>query len=121
MYMSSRWDSPTQIVPRCSFAFTEVTRVRWAESGQKNSCRDHPARDYFASQANASAASVPPSFNIHAQTACEAEILGNMGAHEVFSGKAYNLLAEVAGLWSANAAHLYAARRMEHGLYRRRH
>ena len=42
-----------------------------------------------------------------AQTACEAEMLGSMGAHEVFSGKAYNVLAEVARAYARPIPHIY--------------
>ena len=34
--------------------------------------------------------------DVQAQTACEAEMLGRMGAHEVSSGKGYEVLADVA-------------------------
>ena len=34
-------------------------------------------------------------FNIQAETACETEMLHTMGAQEVFSGKGYEVLAEV--------------------------
>ena len=46
-------------------------------------------------------------FNIQAQAACEAEMLGNMGAHEVFSGKAYDVLAEVARAYGRPIPHIY--------------
>ena len=38
-----------------------------------------------------------PRLCIQAQTACETEMLREMGAHEVFAGKGYEVLTEVAG------------------------
>jgi len=46
-------------------------------------------------------------FNIQAQTACEAEMLDKMGAHEVFSGKAYEVLTEVAQAYGRAIPHIY--------------
>jgi hypothetical protein len=60
----------------------------------------------FASQEKADAADLTSQFNIHTQTACEAEMLSNMGAHEVFSGKAYDLLTEVARAYARAIPHI---------------
>ena len=46
-------------------------------------------------------------FNIQAQTTCEAEMLANMSAHEVFSGNAYDGLAEVARAYRRPIPHIY--------------
>jgi len=46
-------------------------------------------------------------FNIQAQTTCEAEMLANMSAHEVFSGNAYDVLAEVARAYRRPIPHIY--------------
>jgi hypothetical protein len=54
-----------------------------------------------------SAAGPNSRFNIQAQTGCEAEMLGNMGAREVFSGKAYDVLAEIARAYGRAIPHIY--------------
>jgi len=45
--------------------------------------------------------------NIQSQTGCEAEMLGNMGAREVFSGKAYDILTEIAQAYGRAIPHIY--------------
>ena len=55
----------------------------------------------------ANATRVPPHFNMQAQTACETEMLRNMGAREVFSGKAYDVLTEVARAYGRAIPHIY--------------
>jgi hypothetical protein len=45
--------------------------------------------------------------NIQAQTACETEMLREMGAHEVFSGKGYEVLTEVARAYGHAIPHIY--------------
>lgn len=55
----------------------------------------------------AEAADVPAKFSVQAQTACEAQMLGNMGAVEVFSGKAYDVLSGVARAFGRPIPHLY--------------
>jgi hypothetical protein len=54
-----------------------------------------------------SAAGPNSPLNIQAQTGCEAEMLGNMGAREVFSGKAYDALAEIARAYGRAIPHIY--------------
>ena len=61
----------------------------------------------LASQKRANAAGVPSNFNVQAQTACEAEMLGRMGAREVFSGKAYDVLKKVARAYGRPVPHIY--------------
>jgi hypothetical protein len=61
----------------------------------------------LASQDIASATGPVSPFNIQAQTGCEAEMLGNMGAREVFSGQAYDVLTEIAGVYGRAIPHLY--------------
>jgi len=46
-------------------------------------------------------------FNIQAQTACEAEMLSKVGAREVPSGKAYNVLTEIARAYARATPHIY--------------
>jgi hypothetical protein len=60
--------------------------------------------------------------SIQAQTACETEMLREMGAHEVFSGKGYEVLTEVARAYGHAIPHiyiyyclLYLSRKYEHG------
>jgi hypothetical protein len=45
--------------------------------------------------------------NVQAQSACEAEMLGNIGALEVFSGKAYEVLTDVARAYRRAIPHIY--------------
>lgn len=44
---------------------------------------------------------------IQAQTACETEMLRGMEAHEVFSGKGYDVLSEVARAYGRAVPHIY--------------
>ena len=60
-----------------------------------------------ASRDPARASGFPPKFNVRAQTACEAKILNRMEAHEVFSGKAYDVLNEVARAYGRPIPHIY--------------
>jgi Zn-dependent protease with chaperone function len=46
-------------------------------------------------------------FNIQAQTACETEMLDKFGAREVFSGKAYEVLTEIASAYGRAIPHIY--------------
>ena len=45
--------------------------------------------------------------NVRAQSACEAEMLGNIGAREVFSGKAYEVLTQIARAYRRAIPHIY--------------
>jgi len=58
-------------------------------------------------QERVNAASVPSQFKIQAQTACETEMLREMGAREVFSGKGYEVLTEVARAYGRAIPHIY--------------
>lgn len=61
----------------------------------------------LASHKRGNAGGVPSTFNVQAQTACEAEMLGKMDAHEVFSGKAYEVLTTVARAYGRPVPHIY--------------
>jgi hypothetical protein len=61
----------------------------------------------FASQDKASATGTASKFNLQVQTACEAEMLGQMGAREVFSGKAYDVSTEIARAYGRTTPHIY--------------
>jgi hypothetical protein len=61
----------------------------------------------LASQRTVSATSITSQFNVPAQSACEAKMLGQMGAREVFSGKAYDILAETARAYGRAIPHIY--------------
>ena len=52
-------------------------------------------------------ASVPSELNIQVQTACETKMLHEIGAHEVFSGKSYQVLTEVARAYGRAVPHIY--------------
>jgi len=54
-----------------------------------------------------SAAGPGSHFDIRAQTACEAEMLGKMAAREVFSGKAYGVLTKIARAYGRETPHIY--------------
>ena len=55
----------------------------------------------------ASASDLTSRFNVQAQTACEAEMLGRIGAHEIFSGKEYDVLTKVARAYGRGIPHIY--------------
>jgi Zn-dependent protease with chaperone function len=55
----------------------------------------------------ASASDLTSRFNVQAQTACEAEILGNINAREIFSGKEYDVLIKVARAYGRAIPHIY--------------
>ena len=61
----------------------------------------------LASNKRANATDVPSTFNVQAQTVCEAETLSKMDAREVFSGKAYDVLTEVARAYRRPIPHIY--------------
>ena len=61
----------------------------------------------LAAQQRVNAAGVPSHVNIQAQTACETETLREMGAREVFSGKVYDVLADVARAYGRAIPHIY--------------
>ena len=61
----------------------------------------------LGSQELASASDIPLRFNVEAQTACEAELLRGMDAREIFSGKAYDVLTEVARAYRRAIPHIY--------------
>ena len=46
-------------------------------------------------------------FNMQAQTTCETEMLREIGARELFSGKAYDVLSEVARAYDRPIPHIY--------------
>jgi Zn-dependent protease with chaperone function len=55
----------------------------------------------------ANATGSAPHFNMRAQTTCEAEMLSNIDAHEVFSGKAYDVMTDVALAYGRPIPHIY--------------
>jgi hypothetical protein len=61
----------------------------------------------LATQKIANAASLTSKFNIQAETSCEAEMLSQMNAREVFSGMAYDVLTEVAQAYGREIPHIY--------------
>lgn len=48
-----------------------------------------------------------PHFKLRAQTTCEAEMLSEINAHEVVSGKAYDVLTDVAHAYGRPIPHIY--------------
>ena len=60
----------------------------------------------LSSHETASAGDITSRFSVQAQTACEAEMLGQRDAHEVFSGKAYAVLTEVARMYRRPIPHI---------------
>jgi Zn-dependent protease with chaperone function len=61
----------------------------------------------LAPQQTVNATSLALQFDIHAQTSCETEMLNEMAAHEVFSGKGYEVLADVAQAYRRPMPHIY--------------
>ena len=62
---------------------------------------------FLAPQEVVDATSVTSRFNIQTETVCEAEMLGKMDAREVFSGKAYDVLTEIAPAYGRAIPHIY--------------
>ena len=60
-------------------------------------------------QPRLNAAAVHPRFNIREQTACETEMLERMGAREVVSGKAYEVLRKVARAYGRVTPRIYVS------------
>ena len=61
----------------------------------------------LTSHAIASASDLTSRFNVQAQTACEAEMLGKIDAREIFSGKEYDILTKVARAYGKAIPHIY--------------
>jgi Zn-dependent protease with chaperone function len=61
----------------------------------------------LASEQTASAGDITSRFNVQAQTACETQMLGKVEAHELFSGKAYDVVTEVARAYHRPIPHVY--------------
>jgi Zn-dependent protease with chaperone function len=61
----------------------------------------------LTSQEIASASDPTSRFNVQAQTACEAEMLGSIDAREIFAGKEYHVLAKVARAYGRAIPHIY--------------
>jgi hypothetical protein len=61
----------------------------------------------LALQRTANATTFTSQLNIQAQTACEAGMLREMGAREVFSGKAYDVLTEISRAYGRAIPHIY--------------
>jgi len=55
----------------------------------------------------ASGRALTSGFNVQAQTTCETQMLGEMHARQVFSGKAYNMLTEVARAYHRPIPRIY--------------
>lgn len=58
-------------------------------------------------QARVHIAGVSSAFNLRSQTTCETEMLRKLGAREVFSGKGYTVLTEVAQAYGRTTPHIY--------------
>lgn len=61
----------------------------------------------LTSQKIASASDTASRFNVKAQTACEAEVLSGADAHEIFSGKEFDVLTKVARAYGRAIPHIY--------------
>jgi len=61
----------------------------------------------LAEQVTVNATGVRAQFNIQAQTACETEMLREMGAREVLQGNGYEVLADVAQAYGRPIPHIY--------------
>jgi len=62
----------------------------------------------LAAQETVNSTGIPSQSNIQAQTRCEADMLGEMGAREIFSGKSYDVLTEIARTYGRAIPHIYA-------------
>jgi len=61
----------------------------------------------LAAQVKVNATGVRSQVDIQAQSACESETLREMDAHEVFSGKGYEVLSDVAQAYGRAIPHIY--------------
>jgi hypothetical protein len=61
----------------------------------------------LSAQQRVSAVSIPKELNLQVQTACETEMLREMRAREIFSGKSYEVLTEVARAYGRATPHIY--------------
>jgi len=61
----------------------------------------------LAAQEIVNSTGIPSQSNIQAQTRCEADMLGKMGGREVFSGKSYDVLTEIARAYGRAIPHIY--------------
>ena len=61
----------------------------------------------LSAQVSVNATGVRSQFNIQAQTACEIEMLREMGAREVLQGNGYEVLADVAQAYGRPIPHMY--------------
>lgn len=55
----------------------------------------------------ANASRIRPHLNVQVESACETEMLGKIGAREVFSGKTYEVLTEVTRAYGRAVPHIY--------------
>jgi hypothetical protein len=68
-------------------------------------------------QERVNALGILSALKIQAQTACETEMLRAMGAREVFSGKGYEALTEVARAYGRAMPHIYISPRTLNSVY----
>lgn len=63
----------------------------------------------LVAQKNLNTVAVVSRLNMRAQTACETELLQQIGAREIVSGKAYDVLSEVARAYGRVTPHVYVS------------
>ena len=74
-----------------------------AQEGLTKTDSEKPSQDIV----NATGSTSTSQFNIQGQTSCETEMLDKIGAREVFSGKAYEVLTEIASAYGRAIPHIY--------------
>ena len=96
--------SPYRTLQRCREVIRQVENIRLCIkvlAGVILLVRVLPARNIV------NAVSGLSQFNTQAQIACETEMLRQMGAHEVFSGKGYHVLIDVARAYGRPTPRIY--------------
>jgi Zn-dependent protease with chaperone function len=73
----------------------------------KHNFMDDPHPNQIVNAQTKQATGPTSQFSIQRQTACEIEMLDQIGAREVFSGKAYEVLTEVASAYDREIPHIY--------------
>jgi Zn-dependent protease with chaperone function len=97
------WGGPTAIAQSVTPLDSQIKRAVDAQLATKGLIKT----DSEKAAPVASATGPASHFNIQAQTACETEMFNEIGAREVISGKAYEVLTETAQAYGRAIPHIY--------------
>ena len=98
------WLRPTAIAQSVTPLHAQIKQEVDAQLATKGLTKTN---NEHASQEIVNATGPTSHLNIQAQIACETEILDNIDAREVFSGEAYEVLAEIAPEYGRAVPHIY--------------